>query len=166
MSEHLDRAQMEVRLWKEIDQARFGMLGLVGGEPHHMQPMTAFADEKAGTIWFFVRRDADIVRDTGFGHTAMFCIMAKDQDFQACVGGQLSQDHDPAKIKQYWNAVTAAWFPQGKDDPMLTLLRFQPVDAEVWISKGGPAKFAWEIAKANATKSMPDVGDKAHINLN
>jgi general stress protein 26 len=167
MSEHLDRAELEVRLWHEIDKSRFGMLGLAGGRPRHMQPMTAYADKAEGALWFFTKRTSDLVRETGVeGHAAMFCIMAKDQEFQACVGGDLAEDRDRAKIDRYWNAVAAAWFPEGKDDPDLTLLKFVPADAQVWVSRSGPLTFAWEIAKANATKTEPDVGEVAHLNLN
>ena len=167
MSEHLDRAELEIRLWKEIDKARFGMLGLAGGPPRHMQPMTAYADKEEGALWFFTKRTSDLVKETGFeGHAAMFCVLSKDQEFQACVGGDLVADHDREKIGKYWNAVAAAWFPEGKDDPDLTLLKFTPADAQVWVSRSGPLNFAWEIAKANATKTIPDVGDAAHLNLN
>jgi general stress protein 26 len=165
MSEHLDRAELEIRLWKEIDKARFGMLGLAGGPPRHMQPMTAYCDEKEGAIWFFVKRDNDLIKESFAGHAAMFCIMAKDQEFQACVGGELSEDRDRGKIGKFWNAIAGAWFPDGKDDPDLTLLKFVPSDAQVWASHSGPVRFAWEIAKANATHSVPDVGTKAHLDL-
>ncbi len=166
MSEHTDRAELELRLWKEIDKARFGMLGLAGGPPRHMQPMTAFCDQAEGAIWFFLKRDNDLIKELGAGHAAMFCVMSKDQEFQACVGGELSEDRDREKIRQFWSPITGAWFPQGKDDPDLTLLKFVPNDAQVWASHAGPVRFAWEIAKANATKQEPDVGTVAHLNLN
>ena len=35
--------------------------------------------------------------------------------------------------------MVSAWFPEGKDDPELTLLKLVPVDAQVWVSRGGPA---------------------------
>ena len=44
----LSPAELEERLWKEIGSERIVMLGLVGGEPHHMQPMAAFGDKRAG----------------------------------------------------------------------------------------------------------------------
>ncbi len=43
------------------------------------------------------------------------------------------------------------------------MLCFDCHDAEVWISEGGLVKFAWEIAKANATKTAPNVGGKANL---
>ena len=68
-------------------------------------------------------------------------------------------------MDKYWNAVVAAWYPQGKDDPHLTLLCFNLSDAEVWISQAGPVRFAWEIAKANATHSTPDVGGHTRLDF-
>jgi general stress protein 26 len=166
MSDHLDRAELEVRLWHEIEKAHFGMLGLAGGPPRHMQPMTAFADKAEGALWFFCKRSNDLVKESAAGHSAMFCVMSKDQEFQACLGGELTEDRDREKIGRFWNAVAAAWFPDGKDDPELTLLKFTPADALVWASRSGPLRFAWEIAKANATHQEPDVGVAAHIDLN
>ena len=67
----LNPDDLRERLWKEIDQARIVMLGLVGGEPHHMQPMAAFGDKAGDSIWFFTKKDTDLVHQAGAGHTAM-----------------------------------------------------------------------------------------------
>ena len=159
-----DRAAVEKRLWKELDDARFGMLGLTNGR-QHFQPMTAFAEPEGGQIWFFTKEDTDLARSANGGAEAMLIVQSRDQEFQACIGGVLSTARDTVRIDKYWNSVLAAWFPGGKDDPSLTLLRLDARDAELWISKGGPVRFAWEVAKANLTDSPPDVGDKAHIQL-
>lgn len=156
-----DRDAVETRLWDEIERHQIGMLGVVGGPAHHTQPMTAFVEREAQRIWFFTRRDTDLVRQAADGHEAMFVFQQKD--LQACIGGTLRLNHDPARIDKYWNAVVAAWYPQGRDDPNLTLLSLDCGDAEVWISQAGPARFAWEIAKANATHRTPDLGGKANI---
>lgn len=89
----------------------------------------------------------------------------QQREMQACIFGELTRHHDPARIAKYWNAVVAAWYPQGKDDPRLTMLQFECMDAEVWISQAGPMKFAWEIAKANATKHEPHIGGKANLHF-
>jgi general stress protein 26 len=159
---HDDVAQ---RLWREIDKIKIGMLGLSGDPPRHMQPMTAFCEENGGSIWFYTRNDTDLARDTGAGHTAMFCLMSKDQEFIACVAGRLALDHDRERIDRFWNPVAAAWFPDGREDPALTLLRFDPEDAQVWLSHANPVRFGFDIAKANLTKSQPDVGSREHLRL-
>jgi general stress protein 26 len=154
---HLDDIELEKRLWSEIDKARFGMLGLMGGR---LQPMTAFCDKERGAIWFFTRRTTDLARMTGAGHDAQFCIVARDQEFQASIGGVLTPDHDRAKIWAFWNPIVSAWFPDGRDDPELTLLKLSPIDAQVWVMRGGPLRFGFEILRANVTHTEPPLRDE------
>jgi general stress protein 26 len=161
MSHHLQPDEIKKRLWDETDKAHIGMLGLVGGQPHHMQPMATFVDRDDNALWFFTKTTSDLVRDTGAGHQAMLCVMAKDMEFQACIGGELTPDKDRAKIEKFWNANVSAWYPDGKDDPELTLLRLTPKDAQVWIMRGGPLNYGFQVIKANATHTTPDVGDGA-----
>ena len=159
-----DQGEAERRLWKEIDDARFGMLGVpaTGG---HFQPMTAFAEPDDNVLWFFTSDDNDLIKAVQDGEDrAMFIVQAKDQDYQACVSGRLSEDRDRERIERYWTPMVAAWFPRGKDDPNLTLLRFDLDDAQTWASKGA-VRFAWEIAKANLTGDRPDVGSQRRVNL-
>ncbi len=161
MSDALDPAKAEAGLWRTLKDQKIGMLGVAGGKPRHMQPMTAYAEEGARELWFFTYRDTDLVKDVGSGHAAMFCLVT--DDLYACLGGRLEEHFDRERMERYWNPVVAAWYPDGKDDPRLTLLRFQLDDAHVWLSKAGPVKFAWEIAKANATHDTPDLGGKAEV---
>jgi general stress protein 26 len=44
----------------------------------------------------------------------------------------LAVDNDRAVIDRLWNRFVAAWYEQGKDDPKLVLLRFDPRQAEIW----------------------------------
>ncbi len=160
-----DRIAVERRLWDEIERHQVGMLGVVGVGvgAHHTQPMTAFVEPEREQIWFFTRADTELARRVGEGHGAMFVFQQKEM--QACIFGELTLQHDPARIARYWNAVVAAWYPQGTGDPRLTMMRLECMDAEVWISQAGPMKFAWEIAKANATKHQPDLGGKANLHF-
>jgi general stress protein 26 len=160
-----DRAAVETRLWKEIGKSRFGMLGLVEGPPEHFQPMTAFAEEDNGEIWFFTSSDTDLARQTAAGRQAMFIVQAKDRELQACIAGFLTLEQDKARIERYWSPMVAAWFPKGREDPTIRLLKFACEDARVWISEAGPIRYAWEVTKANATGKRPDLGGRADVNL-
>ena len=95
----------------------------------------------------------------------MFVVQAKDQGFQACVGGRLTLAFDAQRMVDYWNPVVAAWYPEGQHDPRLTLLCLDAVDAQVWLSETNPAAFGFQIAKANMTGREPDVGESAPISL-
>ena len=165
MTEHLDRKDAEDRLFKAIEDTRVGMLGVAGGEPRQMQPMTAYVEREANELWFFTYRDTDLVRDVNAsgGHYAMFCVISKDREVYACLGGELEEHFDRERMERYWNPVVAAWYPEGKDDPRLTLLRMRLDDAQMWLSQAGPVRFAFEIAKANMTRDQPDLGGRADI---
>jgi general stress protein 26 len=164
----LTAAEAEQAFWDHLKKSNTGMLGL--DQPgYHAQPMTAFRDEETGTIWFFTRDDTDLAKDAavGSGQSAMFHYGSKDQHVWACIAGELSvHGHDREIIDRYWNPVLAAWYPDGKDDPKLTILRFDAGDGRIWVSDGGLMKFAFEIAKANLTKTLPDAGGVADVNLN
>ncbi|HZW15235.1 MAG TPA: pyridoxamine 5'-phosphate oxidase family protein [Brevundimonas sp.] len=159
--------EAEEEFWNHLEESNTGMLGL--DQPgYHAQPMTAFREGETGTIWFFTRDDTDLAKDAavGSGQSAMFHYGSKDQNVWACIQGELSvEGHDREIIDRYWNPVLAAWYPGGKDDPHLTILRFEAGDGRVWVNEGGFFKFFYEIAKANVTKTMPDAGDAVNVNL-
>lgn len=169
MAETLSPAEAEKEFWKSLKESNTGMLGLDQPGYHH-QPMTGFGEPETGAIWFFTRTDTDFARDVaaggpGGGQPGMFCYQAKDQKVQACIHGVLSVDPDRARIDRYWNPVVAAWYPEGKDDPNLTLIRLDAEDGRVWVSDKGALGFGYQVLKANLTKTTPDAGGVADVNL-
>lgn len=162
----LSPAEAEKAFWEHLKTSNTGMLGL--DQPgYHSQPMTAFREAETGTIWFFTLDTADLARDAALpGQQAMFTYGSKDQELWACIHGSLTIDRNREPIDRYWNPIVAAWYPGGKDDPHLALLRFDADDGQIWVSKAGPIRFGYEIAKANLTGTRPDVGGTAQVNLN
>lgn len=164
MSDHLSDSEVRERLWKAIEDHRIGMLG-VTGDSHHFQPMTAFAEPEANQVWFFTRNDTDLAREVATQPGAEATFIFQDRKLQACVDGRISLDHDRGRIDRHWNAHVAAWYPEGKDDPRLTLLRLDVTEAGVWVTEGGLLKYAFEVAKANASSATPDVGERRDLNF-
>ncbi|MFD1191632.1 pyridoxamine 5'-phosphate oxidase family protein [Phenylobacterium conjunctum] len=157
-----DQAEAQRRLWDQIEHHQTAMLGL-DAAPRHTQPMTAFLERDKDRLWFFTRSDTDLARAVGDGRAAHLILQTKE--VQAVVHGWLTLEYDRERIDRYWNAVVAAWYPDGKDDPSLTLLRLDCEQAEVWISEAGPIRFAWEIARANATGERPDLGGRKSLDF-
>ena len=58
--------------------------------------------------------------------------------------------------------MAAAWFPEGRDDNTVRLVKFTPHDAEVWATESG-AGYLYEIAKSNVTKDTPDTGEHGRV---
>jgi general stress protein 26 len=156
-------ADVEHRLWNEIETHQVGMLLTLGGAPRHAQPMTAFVEREQRRIWFFTSNDTELAREAGSARPAVF--ICQQRDLQASISGHIQIQHDRARMDKLWNAVVAAWHPGGKSDPKLTLLCMDCDDAQVWMSQAGPMKFVWEIAKANATHRQPDLGARTHLDF-
>lgn len=143
------------QLWDQIDDVRAVMLG-IPSTGQHMQPMAPMAAREENRIWFFTRRDSDLVKALGSGKAHM-CLVSDDHDYHACVSGTLSENRSTQHIERYWSPVIAAWF-DGKDDPRMTMLELTPDHAAIWASSDSSMRFGWEIAKANLSDSEPDVG--------
>lgn len=133
-----DRDALKRELWKKMSDSPFLMIGLTDGQ--HSEPLTAqLDDDQVDTLWFFVGKDNRAAR----GGPAMAQFVSKGHDFFACLSGNARIDNDPATVDKLWSPQVEAWFPSGKDDPNLALLRFDIEDAELWetdISLSGRVK--------------------------
>jgi general stress protein 26 len=79
--------------------------------------------------------------------------------------GRLSLNNSREHIDKFWDGQAEAWFEKGKDDPDLTMLKFEPREAEVWINEKGLIRYGLGVLKANLTQSTPDPGVHQTIQL-
>jgi general stress protein 26 len=131
-------AEIETRFWKALEKDRTAMLGLVGAEGGHSQPMTAqilHETDERGPIWFFSSKDVELVRATRTSHAAMLHFSSKGHDLFASLQGELVLVENRVMVDRLWNPFIAAWYEGGKDDPKLQLLRFEPHEAQVWLNE-------------------------------
>lgn len=163
----MNPAQVEEKLWKALSDDRIGMLGLTGSNAGHFQPMSSYHEEETDTLWFFSYADNKLAGPLGEGQSeeAMFHFVDKDRQVWACIMGTLSVQKDRSKIDKFWDSQAEAWFAEGKDDPKLTMLKFTPGEAEVWINEKGLIRYGLGVLKANLTKSTPDGGVHETIQL-
>ena len=131
--------ELAARFWKKLESDRVAMLGLAGVDGGHSQPMTAQVDGGDGTksVWFFSARDTEFVRQLGAGRAAVAHFSARDHDLFASLDGHVTPVQDRATVDRLWNPFIAAWYPGGKDDPNLQLLRMDPERVQVWLNEGG-----------------------------
>ncbi len=123
-----DETELKRDLWKRMADSPLLMVALTetGG---HSEPLTAQLDrDQADRLWFFVSRHNRLAP----GGKAIAQFVSKGHDYFACLAGNVSVDNDPAMIDKHWSQQVQSWFPQGKQDPDLCLLRFDIQDAELW----------------------------------
>jgi general stress protein 26 len=79
------------------------------------------------------------------------------------VSGPVEIVKDRAKIDAAWNEAMRVWFPKGKEDPTLCLLRLQPAKAEFWDLQGTKGiRYVFEAAKAYVSGTQPTTSPDQH----
>jgi general stress protein 26 len=123
------KTELKEKFWELLEQERTVMLACTGVYP---RPMTAQVEDGRGPVWFFTAAHNDLVQACARrAQQGLLMLTSKDHALFATVGGALREDTDPAVVERLWNPFVAAWY-QGKDDPVLRLLRFDPVAGELW----------------------------------
>lgn len=126
-------AEIEARFWAALRKDMTVMLSIA--RHADARPMTAITDGKEdhGPIWFFSSADTEVTHEVVGTQEATFTFVDKGHDLWANVVGTVQVDMDRGKIDELWNPHVAAWYEDGKDDPKLRLLRFDPQEAKIWL---------------------------------
>lgn len=129
-------SEIKTKFWKALKSERTIMLGLEGVDGADAQPMTAQIenDDERGPVWFFTSKDTDLTKHIGERASAVGYFVSKGHDLFASVQGEIYAHNDRATIERLWNPFIAAWF-EGKDDPKIQLLRFEPEHAHIWLNE-------------------------------
>lgn len=164
----LTPADAAQEFWKHLRDSATVMLG-INDPDQHTQPMAAFAEPDSNTIWFFTRDDSDLAREARPGKDGRLVLVSRNREVYADIRGTLDCLRDRKRIDRYWGPTVAAWYPLGKDDPHLILLRFTPEEGQVWMSTKGLARLAsWSLAfdvgKAGVTHA-PQAGGATDVSF-
>ncbi len=87
-----------------------------------------------GDLWFFTKlhspKTAEISRDNQVKPR----LLGPSSQNYVSVAGKAEVIRDQALIDEKWNASLKTWFPNGKDDPEVALIRVCPRRREYWDS--------------------------------
>jgi general stress protein 26 len=123
---------LESKFWKALASDKTLMLGIDGAEDGHTRPMTAQIIDHKAPIWFFTTREDALAQKIGVDSRAIATFASKGHEIFATLQGTLSIDTRRESVDRLWNRSVAAWYPLGKEDPTLILLRFDAQRAEIW----------------------------------
>ncbi len=125
----------------------------------HMRgrPMMLTDVEDSGVLWFISGERSGKI-DEIEQNPDMLITFQNDRQRYISLSGFGALVRDKSKIADLWKESYKAWFPQGKDDPNITLIRVEPREAEYWDNKGGNGvAMLFETVKAYATNTTPEV---------
>ena len=134
-------------------------------DPIPARPMSTRQVDDEGNIWFFSRststKNAEIQRDN---RVQLFYSNPGSVEFLN-VSGKATIIIDRQKANELWSVWAKTWFPDGIDDPELTLIKVEPLDVHYWDTKNNRMISLLKIvAGAIAGKEMDDgVEGKIHV---
>ncbi len=153
------------RLWSLIKDARVAMLTSERDGRLYSRPMVASQKGFDGRLWFFTRKSSPKVAEVeGHREVNVAYASAADNSFVSLSGRAVIVE-DRAAIEAHWNAWVKAWFPDGKDDPDLALLRVDVDTAEYWDAPSSKMVLAFDYLKARVTGGTPDAGENRKVDL-
>lgn len=137
--------------------------GTLRSRPMGTQSMEADTAE----LWFFTNDYSGKVENVLVHPQVCVTYAAPDKNRYVSVSGSAELVRDMDKIKQLWNPMLKAWFPQGIDDPDLALLRVDIVSAQFWDGPSSKLVQLYALVKAIATgeNASKDLGNSEKLTV-
>ncbi|WP_251153395.1 pyridoxamine 5'-phosphate oxidase family protein [Cellulosimicrobium sp. Marseille-Q4280] len=127
------------------------------------RPMGVQAVDFDGDLWFFAAEDSHKVAEIARDSAANAAFSGKSS--WVSLSGRASLVHDPDKIRELWNAVADAWFPDGPDSPGVVLIRLHAESAEYWDSPGGRVATLFRLVTTKVTGKPYEGGENETVRL-
>ena len=121
------------KLRKMVKKVPVAMLTTVGADGVlRSRPMATQDPDFDGELWFFTRYHSPKSEDIKENQRVNVSYASPKQDRYVSVSGTATLVRDAAKVKELWRGEYKAWFPDGKKDPDLALLKVKVEKAEYW----------------------------------
>jgi general stress protein 26 len=140
------------------------MLVTHGRGGRHARPMAIAELKPDADAYFATRLDSPKVAEIESDGTVLITFQGSAE--YAALYGSVTIVRDRALIKQLWSETWKPWFPGGKDDPALCLLKFHAAAGEYWDNSGLQGlEYLFEGMKAILQKRQPQTDEKQHAKV-
>jgi len=129
------------------------------------RPMSTQEVEFDGDLWFFTGMESGKVAEIKEDQQVNVSYADKDEQRYVSVSGKAKVLRDQQKIDELWSPALKVWFPNGKDDPNVGLIKVDVTQAEYWDSSSNSMVRVAQFAKALVTGDHEDMGKNRKINL-
>jgi len=156
----------ERQLYEVVNDLDICMMTTVEADGRlHTRPMANQDADEAGIIWFFTDKDGSVVRNLKTNPQVSLGY-SNASGRHAVLGGKGEEVADRAMIEAKWSEDIKAWFPKGKSDPNLTLVKVMPERGEYWDAGSSTVISALGYLKAKITgEKADDMMDHEKVSL-
>ena len=151
------------KVWDLVKPLEVAMLVTEVDGVLQARPMHLAQKNFDGTFYFFTESPSEKTDEIDKHHNVCLSFSCPKSQTYVSISGRASVSRDKELIEQMWNPFVAAWFPQGKDDPSVTLIKVESYQAEYWQGKGSKATQLFKYANAYLTGKRPNVGEHERL---
>ena len=129
------------------------------------RPMATQGIGDDGTLWYFSTRDSTTNQQIVANPAVQVIYMVPGKSEYLTLDGTASVSRDQVKIDELWSGWAKTWFPDGKDDPQLTLVTITLHGGHYWDTKHGKMVSLAKIAIGAVTGKTMDDGVDGTLKL-
>lgn len=153
-------------LFEKIKDIQIAMLSTV--EPDgtiRSRPMRHMQAKEEGVLYFFTGHDSSKADEIKNDSHVNLSYAQPDDNLYVSVSGRAQVYRDQQKIDELWNPLLKSWFPEGKEDPNISILKVTIDQAEYWDSPNSAVVHLYGVVKAAITGEPAHPGENKKINL-
>ncbi|HEX3282452.1 MAG TPA: pyridoxamine 5'-phosphate oxidase family protein [Pyrinomonadaceae bacterium] len=133
----------------------------------HSRPMSSNGEiDPNGDLWFFTGVSSHKVSEVGHSPKVNVSFADPKNQHYISITGVAELVRDRQKIEELWKPEFKMWFPEGKDDPEIALLRISLEKAEYWDSPSSTVGYALSFVSSLVTGKQPDFGENKKLDFN
>src|ERR687897_510863 len=149
---------------KDIDFCMLTTVDENGGL--HSRPMSVNGDiDPNGDLWFFTNASSHKVSEIAKLPKVNVSFADPDNQHYVSISGKAQLVRDRDKIDELWKPEFKMWFPEGKDDPQVALLRVNLEKAEYWDSPSSTIGYVLNFVSSLVTGKEAEQGENRKIEL-
>lgn len=158
------------KLLSYVKDIKFAMLTTVSPDGTiHSRPMGTLrmsVEDFDGNIWFFSKKNSFKNHDIETEQNVNLAYADPSSQKYVSVTGKAFVSQDRQKMEKLWNPILKAWFPEGLEDPEISLIGIRVETAEVWDSPSSKVVQLAGFIKASVTgKPYPEKAHSEHLDI-
>ncbi len=161
-----DNKQESIKKLNElIKDISIAMMTTIDGGVLRSRPMDTQEMDENGVLWFLTGKDSHKDEEIKKDNRVNVSYASNSKSSYVSVSGTGAISNDREKIAELWSPEHKAWFPEGKDDPNIRILKVNVEQAEYWDASSNTFVQAAGFLKALVTGERTEGGENEKINM-
>lgn len=125
------------------------------------RPMAIARVDQTDDVWFVTDIESGKVDE--IDADPVVNVSLQDGSRYVSLSGTAALIQDRMLLEEMWQEAWRVWFPKGKDDPDIALLRVRTTGGEYWDNSGQQGlKSLLDAGRAYLTGTTPEIDEEAH----